>query len=86
MTPNGPKVLEYNVRFGDRKTQTMLLLIESDLAGIMLACVEGRLAEVDLRIGDGFAANVVVSTEGYPGVPRRGDKIQIENRSKGKYS
>ena len=83
ITPDGPKVLEYNVRCGDPETQTMLLLIESDLTEVILACAEGRLNKIDLRIADSFAANVVISAEGYPGAPRPGDKIEIEDHSQG---
>jgi phosphoribosylamine--glycine ligase/phosphoribosylformylglycinamidine cyclo-ligase len=66
ITKNGPRVLEYNVRFGDPETQSLLPLMDSDLAEVMLACTEGRLAEVDLRVFDKSAATVVMAAPGYP--------------------
>ncbi|KAM3443050.1 hypothetical protein MY4824_000755 [Beauveria thailandica] len=77
LTQAGPKVLEYNVRFGDPETQTMMLLIEGDLANLLLACVEGRLAEEKLEISPGYACNIVVAAAGYPGPARAGDVISI---------
>ncbi|KAM0668950.1 hypothetical protein ACQRIU_002512 [Beauveria bassiana] len=79
LTQAGPKVLEYNVRFGDPETQTMMLLIEGDLANLLLACVEGRLAEVKLEISTSYACNIVVAAAGYPGPPRIGDIISIDD-------
>lgn len=84
MTPSGPKVLEYNVRFGDPETQSMMLFIESDLVEVLLACTRGRLEEVSLHVADSYACNVVVSAYGYPGEPRRGDEIRIDSHSEGK--
>ena len=70
ITPEGPKVLEYNVRFGDPETQTVLPLLESDLAEIMWACaVSGPvslLKGVDVKVKSGFSTTVVVAAPGYP--------------------
>ncbi|OAR03028.1 hypothetical protein LLEC1_06857, partial [Akanthomyces lecanii] len=77
LTEAGPKVLEYNVRFGDPETQTMMLLIDGDLARLLLACVEGRLADEKLELSPGYACNVVITAAGYPGPPRAGDIITI---------
>ncbi|KAI5854814.1 phosphoribosylglycinamide synthetase [Tricharina praecox] len=69
MTKAGPKVLEYNVRFGDPETQTVLPLISesTDLVQVMLAAANGHLDSVDIQISDKFSATVVVAAGGYPG-------------------
>ena len=79
LTDSGPKVLEYNARFGDPETQSVLLLLEedTDLAEIMVACTEQRLNEVHITTKAGFACNVVVVTGGYPGSYSQGDPIQL---------
>ena len=66
LTADGPKVLEYNCRFGDPETQALLPLLESDLAEIFTACVQGRLAETEIRWHPGAAATVVMAAPGYP--------------------
>ncbi|PRP81232.1 hypothetical protein PROFUN_02066 [Planoprotostelium fungivorum] len=72
----GVQVLEYNCRFGDPETQAVMLLLESDLYEIMLACVEGRLDSVGVNTrSDLFAANVVVASGGYPGSYQKGHVI-----------
>ncbi len=67
LTADGPKVLEFNCRFGDPETQAILPLLNSDLAVIMLACSEGRLSEVAPQWLSGTCATVVLASEGYPG-------------------
>jgi phosphoribosylamine--glycine ligase len=67
LTNKGPKVIEFNCRFGDPETQVILPLLESDLLEILLACATGRLADVDIRWSKGAAACVVIASEGYPG-------------------
>lgn len=67
MTSDGPKVLEYNVRFGDPECQPLLMRLENDLAEIMLACAEGRLERADFTFSDKAALGVVLAAEGYPG-------------------
>jgi phosphoribosylamine--glycine ligase len=67
MTARGPQVLEFNVRFGDPETQAILLRLESDLLDALEACVDGRLADTDLRWSPGASACVVASAAGYPG-------------------
>ncbi|OZJ04461.1 Bifunctional purine biosynthetic protein ADE1 [Bifiguratus adelaidae] len=69
LTASGPKVLEYNVRFGDPETEVVLPLLsdDTDLAEVMLACAEGRLDAVRVGIRDAFAATVVIASGGYPG-------------------
>jgi phosphoribosylamine--glycine ligase len=75
VTPAGPKVLEFNVRFGDPETQAVLLRLDSDLAEAMLATVEGRLAEVRLDWSDDPAVCVVMAAGGYPGKYEKGKPI-----------
>ncbi|ERF73844.1 hypothetical protein EPUS_05549 [Endocarpon pusillum Z07020] len=69
ITPSGPKVIEYNVRFGDPEIQTLLPLLskDTDLARVMLACTEHWLDGVELKVEPKFSATVVASAEGYPG-------------------
>ncbi len=67
MTPRGPQVLEFNARFGDPETQAILMRMESDLVDALEACIDGRLAETELRWSPGAAACVVASSSGYPG-------------------
>lgn len=75
LTEQGPKVLEYNCRFGDPETQVLLPLLASDLVEVMLACVEGRLAEVELAWRDEAAVTVVMAARGYPGESEAGVPI-----------
>lgn len=67
ITEAGPKVVEFNARFGDPETQVVLPLLKSDLLEIMLACCDGRLAEQDIKWSDGAAVCVVMASDGYPG-------------------
>ena len=66
LTEAGPKVVEYNARFGDPETQVMLPLMESDLMEAFMACREGTLDRADVRFGSGAAACVVLASGGYP--------------------
>lgn len=66
LTPNGPKVIEYNCRFGDPETQVVLPLLESDLLTVMQAVANGTLRDVDVRFRDGAACCVIVASKGYP--------------------
>jgi phosphoribosylamine--glycine ligase len=72
MTARGPQVLEYNARFGDPETQALLVRLDSDLMEALEACVDGHLAEIDLRWNPGAAACVVASSAGYPGSYKTG--------------
>jgi phosphoribosylamine--glycine ligase len=76
LTADGPKVLEYNVRFGDPETQAILIRLESDLVEIFQALVAGRLRDVDVRWKKGSSACVVLASEGYPGAYQKGALIQ----------
>jgi phosphoribosylamine--glycine ligase len=67
LTPDGPRVLEFNCRFGDPETQALLPLLDSDLLTIAEACADGRLGEVEVKWKQMAAACVVLASEGYPG-------------------
>ena len=71
-----PKVLEYNVRFGDPETQSILVRLETDLVDICEAVLNGRLRETPIRWRDGNSACIVLAAEGYPAKPRTGDLIE----------
>ncbi len=77
LTPNGPKVIEYNCRFGDPETQVVLPLLESDLLTIMQATTNGTLAETEVKFSNGHACCVVMASEGYPGKYTTGHKLTI---------
>ena len=75
LTPNGPKVVEYNARFGDPECQVVLSLLDSDLLDIMLACRNGTLDQVDVRWKDGSACVLVLASGGYPNAYQKGYPI-----------
>jgi phosphoribosylamine--glycine ligase len=75
MTARGPQVLEFNARFGDPETQAILLRLESDLVDALEACVDGKLAETELRCSPGASACIVASSAGYPGSYKTGFPI-----------
>jgi phosphoribosylamine--glycine ligase len=75
ITARGPEVLEFNARFGDPETQAILLRLESDLVDALEACIDGRLAETELRWTPGASACVVASSAGYPGSYKTGFPI-----------
>lgn len=77
MTRDGPKVLEYNVRFGDPETQSLLPLMSSDLAMTMEACTEERLNDCALQVSPDCAATVVVAAKGYPGKYAQGTRMTL---------
>ncbi len=72
LTDDGPKMLEYNCRFGDPESQVVLPLLESDLADILLATAEGRLEEYDVQWSDRKCVCVVMASGGYPGSYEKG--------------
>ena len=75
LTPDGPKVIEYNCRFGDPETQVVLPLLETDLFSVMRAVRDERLAELDIRWKDGAAACVIAASGGYPVSYKKGYAI-----------
>ncbi|MBR2884777.1 MAG: phosphoribosylamine--glycine ligase [Clostridia bacterium] len=77
LTPNGPKVIEYNCRFGDPETQVVLPLLESDLLDIMLHISDKTLESADVRFSNGSACCVVMASNGYPGKYDTGFEITM---------
>lgn len=77
LTTNGPKVIEYNCRFGDPETQVVLPLLESDLLSIMQHIAEGTLAEAEVKFGNKSACCVIMASEGYPGKYETGVPITL---------
>lgn len=75
MTSGGPKLLEYNVRFGDPEAQSILVRLETDLVAICEAMLKGKLEEIEILWKPGSSATVVLAAEGYPKNPRPGDPI-----------
>ncbi len=76
LTSRGMRVVEFNARFGDPETQVVLPLLETPLAGVLLAAARGELATISsLRWRDGAAVTVVIAAKGYPEAPRTGDEI-----------
>ena len=72
LTPNGPKVIEYNCRFGDPETQVVLPLLESDLLTVMQATTNGTLAETEVKFADKHACCVITASAGYPSSYKKG--------------
>ena len=75
LTSEGPKVLEFNARFGDPETQVVLPRLDADLVDIMLAVAEGRPDDIELRWSEQWAVCVVLASEGYPGAYEKGKVI-----------
>ena len=75
LTPDGPKVVEYNARFGDPECQAVLSLLESDLLEIMLACRNGTLDKTEVRFSENAACCLVLASGGYPGSYEKGKPI-----------
>ncbi|MCI5753814.1 MAG: phosphoribosylamine--glycine ligase [Clostridiales bacterium] len=75
LTPHGPRVIEYNCRFGDPETQAVLPLLESDLLTVMQAVRNGRLDEIDVRFSDAASCCVIVASGGYPAKYEKGFPI-----------
>jgi phosphoribosylamine--glycine ligase len=81
LTADGPKVIEFNCRFGDPEAQVVLPLLETPLSGLLFAAATGQLAEhPPLAWRPGFAVTVVVASAGYPGTARTGDPIRGADR------
>ena len=77
ITPKGPKVIEYNCRFGDPETQVVLPLLESDLLTVMKACTNGTLAETEVKFADKHACCVILASAGYPTAYKKGFEITM---------
>lgn len=78
LTPDGPKVIEYNCRFGDPETQVVLPLLKSDLLTVMRACRDGRLSETAVEFSDGAACCVVMASDGYPEHYEKGFELAVD--------
>ncbi len=76
ITADGPKLIEYNARFGDPETQVLMMRLQSDLLPALLASVDGTLDSIDLRWHDDAALTVVLAANGYPGSPEVGTEIK----------
>ena len=82
ITKDGPKVIEYNCRFGDPETQVVLPLLESDLLTVMRACTNGTLAETEVRFADAHACCVITASAGYPESYKKGYPITMTQEAK----
>lgn len=80
LTPEGPKVLEYNARFGDPEAQVVLCRMKNDIMDVIDACIDGTLDQIELEFEDNAAVCVVLASEGYPESYQKGFEIQgLEN-------
>lgn len=80
LTPKGPRVLEYNARFGDPEAQVVLPRLKNDITEVFEACIDGTLDKVDLQFEDNFCVCVVLASEGYPVAYEKGKPITgLEN-------
>ncbi len=78
LTEEGPKLIEYNARFGDPECQVLMTRLESDLGELLLACAQGTLAQAaPVRMARDYALTVVMAARGYPGTPEKGGTIDI---------
>ena len=76
LTPQGPRVLEFNARFGDPETQVLMMQLAEDVLPLLEACARGRLESRPLAVHPGASVGVVLAAEGYPETPRRGQRIE----------
>ena len=81
ITPKGPKVIEYNCRFGDPETQVVLPLLESDLLTVMMATTNGTLAETEVKFADKHACCVILASNGYPQSYKKGFEIRLSEEA-----
>ena len=78
LTDAGPKLVEYNCRFGDPECQVLMMRLESDLADYLLACAQGRLGEMpEAQFASDTAMTVVMAAKGYPAAPEKGGAIDV---------
>lgn len=84
LTPGGPKVLEYNARFGDPETQVVLCRMKNDIMDVVDACIDGTLDRIDLQFEDHAAVCVVLASEGYPVSYQKGYEITGLEQFEGK--
>ena len=81
ITAEGPKLIEYNVRFGDPECQVLMLRLQSDLLTLLLAAAQGELSGVELTWSDKTAVTVVMAAKGYPGDYEKGSVIRGLNEA-----
>ncbi len=81
LTPKGPKVIEYNCRFGDPETQVVLPLLESDLLTVMRACTDGTLAQTEVKFADKHACCVILASAGYPTSYKKGFEMSFSGEA-----
>lgn len=77
LTADGPKLIEYNARFGDPECQVLMMRLQSDLVPILLACAQGTLEGVEIALAEETALTVVMAAKGYPGTPEKGGAIAL---------
>lgn len=75
LTKDGPKVIEFNARFGDPETQSYMRLLDSDLFDVLSACAHGALKNIEIRWRNVYACCIVLASQGYPESPKIGDRI-----------
>ena len=76
LTAEGPRVLEFNCRFGDPETQPLMMQLDEDLLPLLAACAAGRLTQTKLKLKGGISIGVVLAASAYPEAPRAGDPIE----------
>jgi phosphoribosylamine--glycine ligase len=81
ITAEGPKLIEYNVRFGDPEAEVLMVRLKSDLLAALLAAADGVLSNFDVRWHDQVALTVVMASKGYPGAVSRGSEIRGLDRA-----
>ena len=84
LTSEGPRVLEYNARFGDPETQVVLCRMKNDILDVVDACIDGNLDKIDLEFEDNAAVCVVLASDGYPVSYKKGFEITGLERFEGK--
>lgn len=84
LTPDGPKVLEYNARFGDPEAQVVLCRMKNDIMDVIDACIDGTLDQIDLQFEDNAAVCVVLASDGYPVSYKKGYEIKGLEKFEGK--
>ena len=84
LTPKGPKVLEYNARFGDPEAQVVLPRMRNDIVDVFEACIDGTLDKVDLQFEDNACVCVILASDGYPLAYEKGFEIKGMENFKGK--
>jgi phosphoribosylamine---glycine ligase len=83
LTADGPKLIEYNARFGDPECQVLMMRLEGDLLTLMLSCAKGELGGAEVVLRDDTALTVVMAAKGYPGTPEKGGAIALKEAEAG---